>query len=184
MNTKEKNVKGILLLLVIAVLIMSVGFALYSQSLTINGTVTVKATKWDIHYDSTTYTETSGSQAAATHTFSSGDTDFAFTVTLNKPGDFYEASFDAKNYGTFNANMGAITMSTLTAAQAKYLTYTITYDGTTYSANQSGITSALAAGANKVVKVRVEYIQPASAADLPSADVNVTVTGRLDYTQS
>ena len=180
-NTKEKNVKGILLLLVIAVLIMSVGFAVYSQSLNINGTVTVKASKWDIRYNST-YTETTNSEVASAKSYS-GDTTFSFTVTLNEPGDFYEATVEAENFGTFDAKMKKITMSSLTTDQAKYLSYTVTYGGTAYTATTDDLNVALAAGAKAPVKVRVEYLQPANSDDLPENDVVVTVTGSLDYEQ-
>ena len=105
------------------------------------------------------------------------------TISI-KPGDFYETTISAKNYGTFNATMKAITMSTLTAAQQKYLTYTVTYDGTTYSASQSGLSSALATNAAKDVKIRLEYLQPTDSADLPQTDVDVTISGRLDYEQA
>ena len=78
-------------------------------------------------------------------------------------------------------------MSTLTAAQQKYLTYTVTYDGTAYTASNTSLSSSLpcTSGSNtKVVKVRVDYVQPETSTDLPSEAVNVTLTASLDYEQS
>ena len=82
----------------------------------------------------------------------------------------------------------ALTMSTLTPAQAKYLTYTVTYDGTAYTESQSGLSLSLPSteGSNtKVVKVRVAYVQPESSTDLPTeSDATVTLTASLDYEQT
>ena len=51
-GNSNKKEKGILVLLLLVVLLMTVGFAVYNQTLKINGSVTVKANKWLICYDS------------------------------------------------------------------------------------------------------------------------------------
>ena len=182
---KHKNTQTLVIaVLAFAILFMSVGFAAYSSKLNINGTATVKASKWSVHYVTTSYGETTGSEQATSHNIT--NTDFTFAVTLNKPGDFYEATVNVINDGTFDARLTALTMSTLTEAQAKYLTYKVTYDGVEYSASQTGLTNLLTytTGSNtKVVKVRVDYVQPEASADLPTENVDVTLTASLDYTQ-
>ena len=183
---KKKNTQlFVIAILSVAILVMSVGFASYASTLNINGTATVKASKWSVHYVTDSYAESTGSVAATSHNLT--NTDFTFSVTLNKPGDFYEATADIINDGTFNANLTSLTMSTLTAAQQKYLTYTVTYDGTPYTASPASISNPLPYAANsntKTVKVRVEYIQPESSADLPTANVDVTLTASLGYVQA
>lgn len=181
MEKKKKKEIGIVLLLLVAVVIMTVGFASYTQRLNITGNVTVKGSPWDVRYKTgaSDYSETTGSVAASAHTL--GNTDFSFTVTLNKPGDFYEATITAKNFGSVGAQLKKITMSSLTSDQAKYLTYTIKYNGTSYSSTTDGLTTALAAGAEHPVIVRVEYKSSAEQADLPTTDQTITVTGNLDY---
>jgi len=181
MKKTNKKAKGIVLLLILAVALMTIGFAAYSQNLTINaGTVNVSKSSWDIRYVTTSLAE-----AGVTATTKSlTDTNFSFTVTLAKPGDYYEATFDAKNFGTIDAKLDQIEMSTLTAAQQKYLSYTVTYDGTAYTeTTTTGLNIALDANASKTVKVRVEYLQPENSADLPSTDQEVTVSGTLKYLQ-
>ena len=84
--------------LAVAIVVMSVGFATYASTLNINGTTTVKANKWSVHFDDSTYDETTGSVAATTHTIT--DTTASYTVTLTKPGDFYEFSVNVINDGT------------------------------------------------------------------------------------
>lgn len=183
---KRKNTQlFVIAILSVALLTMSIGFASYASTLTINGTATVRANKWSVHYVTNSYAETTGSKAASSSTLT--NTDFTFAVTLDKPGDFYEATATIINDGTFNANLTALTMTALTDAQKKYLTYTVTYDGTPYTASQSSLSNSLpfATGSNtKTVKVRVEYIQPEESADLPQSSADVTLTASLDYDQA
>lgn len=169
--------------LAIAIMVMAVGFAAatYGQTLNLNsGTATVKSSKWSVHFDSTSYKETDGSVVATTKNVS--DTSMDFTVTLSNPGDFYEFTVNAINDGTFDATLNKVTMSTLTAEQAKYLTYTIIVDGTSYTATTENIGKALAkTSGSHSVKVRVEYVMPNSSTDLPQEDATVTLTASLDY---
>ena len=180
-NRKKKEI-GILLLFIVAVLIMTVGFALYTQTLNITGNLTVKGSPWNVHYELNNIATTSGSVTPTT-TPTLTNTDFEFTVTLEKPGDFYEATIQAYNEGSMAAYLKTVTMSTLTAAQQNYLSYSITYNnGTTYTTTTSGITGVtLPAGSKHPVKVRVQYLEPASSGDLPASDQTISVTGSLYY---
>ena len=181
MEKKKKKELGIVLLLLVAVVVMTVGFANYSQRLNITGNVTVKGKPWDVRYvtGDGAISRTSGSVVADPETI--GNTDFSFTTTLTKPGDFYEATITAKNFGTITAKLKKVTMSTLDATQAKYLDYSVTVNGTKYTATTDNLDVALAAGGTHPVIVRVEYKLPDSASDLPSTDQTITVTGNLDY---
>ena len=169
--------------LAVAIMVMAVGFAAatYSQTLNLNsGTATVKSSKWSVHFDSASYAETTGSVAATSKNVS--DTSMDFTVTLANPGDFYEFTVDAINDGTFDATLNKVTMSTLSENQAKYLTYTVTVDGTSYSATTDNIAKTLAkTNGSHAVKVRVEYVMPSASADLPTEDATITLTASLDY---
>ena len=185
MKNKKNSQMIIIAVLSFAILFMTVGFAVYATTLNINGTATVGGNKWSVHYVDTTYAESAGSKVASSKTIA--DTAVTYSVTLDKPGDFYEFTINVINDGSFNAKLDDITMTALTAAQQKYLTYTLTYDGTAYTASQTGINNQLpyASGSNtKVVKVRVEYIQPETSSDLPENSVDVTLTAALDYTQA
>ena len=175
----NKKTKGIMLLLVIAVILMTVGFAAFAQRLNITGNVTVKGKPWNVHYVSGTVTPTTGSVTATSATVS--NTDFEFTVTLEKPGDFYEATITVVNEGSITAYLRSLTMSSV-SAHSNYLSYTVTYNGTTYNATNANITGvSLAPSGTHPVKVRVEYLEPQDQANLPTSDVSVTVTGNLDY---
>lgn len=184
----EKN-KGtqtlVIVLLSFTILFMTVGFAVFASTLTINGTATVSPSKWSVHYVTNTYAESTGSVAADSTNIT--NTDVTYSVTLAKPGDFYEFTINVINDGTFDAVLKALTMTSLTTAQSKYLTYTVTYDGTDYSASASNLSLSLpcTSGSNtKTVKVRVTYVQPENSSDLPADAVNVTLNASLDYEQS
>lgn len=160
---------------------MTVGFALYSTTLNINGNVTVKGSPWDVRYIKNQIDVTEGSVTKDV-TASVNDTDFAFTVTLEKPGDFYEATVTAKNYGTVPAKLTGITMSGVDSTNSDYLSYTVTYNnGTPLTASDSNMNIAMASLAEHPVKVRVEYKKVANTDLLPKEDVKVTVTGKLNY---
>ena len=164
---KGKNVQlAVIAVLAVAVLAMSVGYAAFSTQLNLNGTANVKASSWNVAFDEDATT-------------------VSYSVTLEKPGDYYEADVNVKNTGTFDANLTGITMSSLTTEQQKYLKYTVTYDGTEYTASTSNLAIALAKQTGTApVKVRVEYVQPTDATDLPASDVEVSLTATLAYEQA
>ena len=185
---KQKSTQTIIIaVLAMALLAMSIGFAAsaYTQDLQINdSTVNVKAAKWNVHFDDASYTETAGSIAATTHTLTG--TTMVYEVTLSKPGDFYEFTVNVKNEGTFDANLTSLTMSSLTAEQAKYVKYEITYNnGTVYTSSNAAITGVTLAKTTGMVpvKVRVTYLQPDESVDLPSTDQTLTLSATLTYTQ-
>ena len=185
MKNNKKKERSIIILLIVAVVLMTVGFAAYSQTLNINGTAKVKGSPWDVRYIKDQITTTTGSVTAEAAELT--DTNFTFTVKLEKPGDFYEAKFKVKNYGTIDALLDQVVMSTLTTEQAKYLDYTVTYDSDTYTqSSATGLKKDLASKAEKEVIVKVTYKQPENANELPKAAegneyVDVTVTGSLNY---
>jgi len=190
---KRRNGQTIIIaILAVAILFMSVGFALYSQTLNINGKVQVDAAKWSIHWDTATFVKTTGSVDILGSDLSDGstpeigDTSVSFGAKLKKPGDFAEFSIDAVNDGTFNANLTKITLSpTLSAAQKEYLSYSVTYNGQEFNQTTDNLTIPLNPGSsNKVtVKVRINYLTPEDSTKLPSTAQNISMTAQFDYSQ-
>ena len=90
------------LLLLILLLTVTVGFALLSTTLKIDGFTGIKGNTWDIHWNENSIHETDGSVEANTPAYvSDGEKKIVtFDVDLELPGDFYEFTVDAKNYGT------------------------------------------------------------------------------------
>lgn len=181
---KEKSTQiAVIAVLSVAILIMSVGFAVFTEILDFSGTTKLAASSWGIAFDTGSYSETSGSVSVAADKRTLTGTSMSFNVNLAKPGDFYEFTVNVNNSGTFNTNMTDIMMSTLNAAQQKYLSYTIYYGGESYTATADSLTHALNAGATAPVKVRVEYLHPEDPDDLPSEEVTVNLTASLTYKQ-
>ena len=191
MEKKRNSQTIIIAVLAVAVLFMSVGFALFAQTLNIQGNVQVEPAKWSVRWDSTSYQKATGSVDIldGNLTANSGptltNTDVTFGAKLTKPGDFAEFTINAINDGTFDAQLTAITLTSLTAAQAKYLEYTVTYNGVEYDASATGLSIDLpATGTNTVtVKVNVKYVQPENAAELPATQQTVSLSASFDYSQ-
>ena len=176
---REGQMQNIIIaLLAITVLAMSIGYATYSQVLNINGSATFSKAKWDVHFDTTTFNETSTIKAT---TKDVGNTSISYSVTLPAPGDTYSFTVNAKNFGTIAANMTKLTMTGLTSAQQNFITYTVSYNGTSYNATTDGLSIPLAAEASHPVVVTVSYILPADANNLPSEDTTVNLNVSLDY---
>ena len=179
---KQKNAQIIILSLLLAVVIFTtVGFAAYTQNLNIGGTVAVEKSKWSIHFDQDSYQLDSKSQAVTTNMAS--NTSINFTSTLSKPGDFCAFSIKAVNDGTFDAVLNQLEMSSLSAEQSKYLTYTVSYGSASFTRTNNTLDTALNKGASSDVVVRVEYVAPTDPADLPSSNVTVNLSLKLVYNQ-
>lgn len=200
MEKKRNSQTIIIAVLAVAILFMSVGFAAFATTLNITGKVQVEKASWDIHWDTNSFAKTADSvDILGTATTGTGEeetitagsqpslsgTDIAFGAILAKPGDKAEFTVNAINEGTFNAELQSITMSTLTAAEQKYLTYEITVDGQTYTSNANGLHVSLPAkGTTPVtVKVTVKYVQPTASADLPATKHFVNLTAGFTFNQ-
>ena len=180
---KQKNAQIIILSLLLAVVIFTtVGFAAYTQNLNIGGTVAVEKSEWSIHFAKSSYQLGDGSVAVTTDM--SADTSIKFTSTLSKPGDHCAFSIQAVNDGTFNAVLNQLEMSPLSAEQSKYLTYTVSYGGASFTSTNNELNTALNKGARSNVLVRVEYVAPTDPADLPSSNVTVNLSLKLVYNQA
>lgn len=184
---KKKNTQLIIIgVLSFAILFMSVGFATYATNLTINGTTTFGQSKWSVHFDASSYNETTGGKAQAV-TENLGNTSITYSTTLSEPGEFAEFTVNVINDGTFDATLTKLTMS---VDQSKpYMTYKVWYGSNTTpytsTANNLSIDLPHASGSNTVpVKVRVDYVQPELSSELPTTtSESVECTLVLDYVQ-
>lgn len=186
---KEKNTQTVVIaILAVALLVMAVGYAGYTQNLQINGTAKAVASSWNIIWDKAsiaqagkTLTEASSAAVGENQYFvDSANTTITYNVKLEKPGTYYELSVNAINAGTIPANLKSITLSTPTTDK---VTYKVTYAGTEYTASASDLTIPLAANGTAAVKVRIDYPMPASDSDLLKEDVTMTLNATFNYAQ-
>lgn len=172
-----------IILLVVVVLIMSVGYAGFSRELKINGNATVGASSWNVKFLKDTYSESPSSVTVAEDDLTISETSMSYKITLAEPGDFYEFTINAENAGTFDAVLKSITLSELSEDEKKYLTYELSYKGTTYKQTAADLNIDMLSGDTVPVKVTVRYFQPDVATDLPSTEQTIALTATLNFAQ-
>ena len=181
MKMKNKTQNILIIALSLVVIAMSIGFATIERNLQVSGTVNLTGNQFIVRFQDNSYEESTGSVAASAHTLSG--TSGTYTVTLDKPGDFYEFTGVIENAGDFDAALKSVTLSnSLTTEQQKYVTYTVTYGSNTYTATTTdiqNITLAKKSGQNPTTEnftVRVVYNTPADESDLLTEDIsNITL---------
>ena len=172
----QKNKKAFLLM---TVLCMGIGFAFLSSNLTITGNTSVSGNKWNVYFTNVQVNEASVEASVVPTTSGTNTTSLDYTVTLDKPGDFYEFTVDAVNNGTIDAMIQNVNMTSLDTDVAKYLSYTATYeDGTSLVQND-----ILAKDSTTKYKVRVEFQKNIEPADLDENEVNLNLAFEVNYTQ-
>ena len=99
-NRKQRRIMFLLIL----ILGITVGFALLSTTLYINGTANIKKNTWNIHWDDTSIVETPNSVTATTpaNVTDQDKKNISFDVEFELPGDFYEFTADAVNEGSID----------------------------------------------------------------------------------
>ena len=181
---KKKKVLSILVLLLL-VLGISIGYAILSQTLTINGTSSIGGSTWNVHFENVQVSEgsVSGNENVITAPTATGieTVSLTYNVKLDEPGDFYEFTVDVKNGGSIDAKLNAApTITGPTSAQDVYTNTSFT------DTNGNAVTSGetLAAGAKKTYKVRVEFDPNISASQLPSAAQSITFNVSMPWVQA
>ena len=101
---KERKIKILsIIALIIAVLGLTVAFAALSETLTINGTASVDAASWDIHFENLTGPDLEGTGKVNDTASLSGTTISNVNMSVTKPGDSVTYYFDIVNDGTIDA---------------------------------------------------------------------------------
>ena len=168
----------------IAIVFMSVGFALFTQKLDIAGVAHLDKAVWDVHFDGNTF-HNLGIDSTYGDVQSNGTT-LQWETKLHKVGDYAEFSIEIVNKGTFDAKLKNIVIDCSTEDGGNYLKPTFTYGREVF--NQSTDVSTndfiLKAGEVDKVKVKVEYVQPENNV-LPSHDDTIgKIYVALDFEQA
>ena len=189
MKYKNKKQKKTMLLLLI-LLGVTVGFALLSTTLKINGTAGIKKNTWDIHWENVV-PNVESTVESPTPVIDTAKTTVSYEVELSLPGDFYEFTVDAKNDGSINGVIDDIrhTVKQVTVVDEEeveeevtlpeYILYSIVYDGTTTKPTKGDI---LEAGEKQTYRVRIEYDSQSEI--LPSTNLTYKITDEIDYQQT
>ena len=169
MSEKSKNI--LLGVLIVGLVSMTVAYAALSTNLAINGTATVAATTWDIHFANVAVDETNGNTNIPSTDYNLGTLTQTnsptlingMTATLKKPGDKLVVNFDIVNAGTIDAKNTSfvkhITKDSETASTADtndVVTYTIDC-GTGAKGTNDVLTKSAGDNATSHCKLTVQY---------------------------
>ena len=128
MRKLRKNINHKLIVIaVILSMLISVGYAALSTTLSINGTASISSSSWLVYFTNVQVTTGSVMALQTPTTSGTSTTNLTWEVNLNNLGDFYEYCVDVKNDGTIDAMIGNLSNTPLTSNQAKYLDYKVTY---------------------------------------------------------
>lgn len=178
--------------LLVAVIGLTVGYAAYTETLTINGSAKVVPATWDVKFKNLGETQLTG-HATSTDPTLTDTTISGFVATLTVPGDSVKYKFDVANDGTIDAKLTTFTMGTLSCAPSSgstatqeeanavcaELTYTLQYGSplTTPAVNDT-----LAKETSKAAELTLTWASTGVAQ--PSGSIDVTVgTTTLIYSQ-
>ncbi len=119
MESKHKN--ALIVALLAVVLVMAVGYAALSQTLTINSKATIdqgsaEDPNWKVAFDkskTTKVSETPGATGSTPHGVINFNDDYNATITaeFDAPGDTIVYTFTVQNYGNIKASLSAPTIS-------------------------------------------------------------------------
>ena len=178
MRIDKDNIKIILILLVVC---LGIGYSYLNTELNINGTANINSANWSVYWNNVQVE--SGSVSAPTPTIDSDKTTVSYTVTLEKPGDYYEFTVDAVNAGTIDAmietidsKLNGVTMEEVPA----YLDYGISYaDDTPLEENQE-----LLHDSTETYKVHIGYADYIEADELPGENQSLSLDFTVTYKQA
>lgn len=155
---RKINYPGItILLLTISIFVMSVGFAIRSEKLRINGSTTIgESPKWNVHFANVEVApnSVSGESVRKPATIINDESTFInYDVVLSSYNDSYEFTVDLVNDGNINARISSV-MYTLSDEAKEYLDYSIEYeDGTKVLEGDELLKRSM-----KKIKVRLQNI--------------------------
>ena len=127
------------LALVVSLVAVSLAYAGFTQTLTFNGSGTVKGGKWDVHLTNATnlvfstvnsnnnlnYNDvTITHSASGTNPALSGTVVGTYSVTLATPGDRAEFTFQTVNVGNWDAKLQSVTLGAISCTLANSYTGT------------------------------------------------------------
>ena len=133
---KNSKRSYIIIALVVLVLAVGVGYALFSTNLKIEGTATANGS-WNVYFSAASVTPGAGTTATGTATIGTDtktDDKVTVSVSLLQPGDSVTVSTTITNAGTHVAKLNGLTLK---AADGTSATLTTSQSSHTYGAIQA-----------------------------------------------
>ena len=180
-----------ILLLIILLLAVTVGYAVLTTTLRINGLSHVAKATWNIHWDNVTNEAGVEATVPAHIKENTKQRVVEYEVFLPTPGDYYEFTVDAINEGTLDGKITSI-VSTVNGDDIselpEYIKYSVTYaDGTEVKVGDLLKKQRNNNPTRKTYKIRVEYdrdkITPAILNAMDDEGETYVFTYEVQYTQ-
>lgn len=172
--------KSLFIGIILLIIGLSLGYAVLSSNLNINGTSHINNATWNIYWDNVQVT--TGSVTASTPNISNGTT-VSYNVTLTNPGDYYEFTVDAVNAGSINAIIDSIT-TTLNDGPMTSLPSYLTYSLTNENGDEIAVGQELNSGETKKYKFRIDYKKDVNQNQLPTSDEDLEIKVVIVYVQN
>ena len=184
-NNKKRNK---IILLVVILLGLSIGFAVLSTTLKINGLAGIKKNSWRVYWSNAQIVTGSVTTNLPTITQDSGDpvnTKAIWNTTFTEPGQYYGFTIDATNAGTLDAIIEEIQTTTTPSTLPEYITYSVTYaDGSPLQPNDLLPKANGNTPTTKKYRVMVVYDPTNEQYDaIPAAGVTVSFESKPIYKQ-
>ena len=181
---KERRIKVLaIVVLVIAVIGLSVAFAALSQTLTINGSAKLDASKWGLKFDNLVLASVPNPDyIEGTATIKTDDNTVIenMNVRLTTPGDKVVYTVDLVNEGTINAKIDKIIKTALTTEQEKYLSFKVLKE------NNEELNEGYVLGKETRIPLRIEieFKKDITKEDLPKETSTITLSYALTFVQT
>ena len=139
-------------LLLIILLFISIGFAVLTSNLSINGIASFTDASFDVHFENATIKDKNIDDGSIT--IGDDTVSITSTGTFEKPGDYIDTSFYVINSGTMDASLNTLSVTGLSNELKNYFTYTLKYDIGGSNVARGDI---LRAGQGRKINLHIEY---------------------------
>ena len=163
--------------LILVLVSLSIGYAIISSNLELNGNAKIANMAWQVYFDNVKVTD--GSTGLSVPTLSADKTSVSFTTSFTKPTDYYDFTLDLINAGTIAAKVDSVVLSGLTAEQDVYANYRVTYVG----GGEISAGDTLNPGETREIRVRLEMDPDVDGSLLPSTDATLALSARINFVQ-
>ena len=176
---RETKIKYVVVAAFIMILGITLGTAILTRTLNINGKTKIEKNSWIIYFDDVRKSSDSVASEKDARIVDYGKTRIEFEANLKGAGDFYEFTVYTVNDGSIDAMVDSIEKSTLSEEQLKYIDFKVTYD----NGEEIRRCDALNAGTRRRIKAIVKYKDGLDMSEYPTDDVNLNLYFNINYVQ-
>ena len=179
---KERRVKALaIVVLVIAVLGLTIAFAALSQTLTINGSAKLDASKWGLKFENLSSPTTTGDASIVGEAKINESTYVEIAnmnVRLTTPGDKVVYTVDLVNEGSINAKIDEIVKTTT----PNYLSFKVYMGNTGNDELEEGY--VLGKETRIPLRIEIEFIKDITKDQLPTEVSTIDLSYKVNFVQT